>query len=209
MNKYKYPCNVFQHNKKFNINKDTYTYVLEYKKQLIKNITNLLNDLQIRFVISNGNLIEYERGTPIYHDDDLDIRFCVDDIDKWSNYCSNIHNINNSKYNLQFDNRFNYIQKQRYKGIKAELIEFKNDKNINIYEKMKICIDLVANNIFVPFIWIKYNIDYNNLRKIKYLDVDTYAPSNEDTNKVLKIEYGNNYLIPNRRYKFDVSSLNI
>ena len=81
----------YQHNKHVQVTANTYAYVREYKKQLLQNITNLLNDLQIRFVISHGNLIEFERNCPIYHDDDLDIRFCIDDAAKWNQYCSGSH----------------------------------------------------------------------------------------------------------------------
>jgi hypothetical protein len=198
--------NTFQHNTNVSINKDTYTYVLEYKRQLLQNITNLMNDLEISFVISHGNLIEYERGTAIYHDDDLDIRFCVNDIDKWKNYCTDSSNIDNSKYNLFFDKRFSNINQQRINGIQATLIEFKNYNNINIYDKIEIHVDLVSNDI-ISSVWVEYDIDYKNLRRIKYLNVDTYAPSKDDTIKILTSEYGNNFMIPNKTYTCDISSL--
>ena len=198
--------NSFQHNTNVKINKDTYAYVLEYKKQLLKNITQLLNDLNIRFVISHGNLIEYERGKKIYHDDDLDIRFCVDDIDKWSTYCTNINNINNSIYNLEFGNRFTNINQQKINGIQANLIQFDNIKNIKTFPEMDIHCDLVANNIKTS-VWIIYDIDYNNLREITYLDINTYSPSTEDTTRILKKEYGNSYMIPNKTYTFNVNDI--
>ena len=69
---------IFQHNRK-NISFDTYIYTFLYKQQLLKNITLLLESLNIKFVISHGNLIEYERKKYIFHDDDLDIRFDVRD----------------------------------------------------------------------------------------------------------------------------------
>ena len=83
----------YQHNPGITITKENYEYVREYKKQLLQNITRLLNDLNIRFVISHGNLIEYKRGAPIYHDDDLDIRFNRDDIEKWSQFCKEKNSI--------------------------------------------------------------------------------------------------------------------
>jgi hypothetical protein len=198
--------NSFQHNTNVKINKDTYAYVLEYKRQLLKNITQLLNDLEIQFVISHGNLIEYERDKKIYHDDDLDIRFFVDDIDKWSTYCTNINNINNSMYNLEFDNRFTNINQQKINGIQANLIQFDNIKNIKTFPDMDIHCDLVANNIN-DFPWIFYDIDYNNLREITYLDINTYAPSKEDTIRILKKEYGNSYMTPNKTYTFNVNDI--
>ena len=195
----------FQHNINYKITKDTYIYVAEYKRQLLQNTTNLMNDIGIRFVISHGNLIEYERERPIYHDDDLDIRFCNDDFDKWADYCNN-NDKEQTKYNLLFDNRFNDIKQQKLNGIQASLIQFKNDNNITSFTKMEIHVDLISNNIETEP-WIKYNIDYNNLRKITCVGIDTYAPNKEDTVRILTQEYGPNYIIPNKTYTFDTSKL--
>ena len=77
----------FQHNKNVQITDQTYTYVYKYKQELLKQLTKLLDDLGIEFVISHGNLIEYERQSPIYHDDDLDLRFNVEQFDRWMEWC--------------------------------------------------------------------------------------------------------------------------
>jgi hypothetical protein len=199
-------CITFQHNYFTLINKNTYTYVYEYKKQLLQNITNLLNELQIRFVIAHGNLIEYERQKSIYHDDDLDIRFCENDMWKWAKYCNENNFKEHNKYNLAFDNRISYIDKQKINGIQIQLIKFINTNNIKTYPKLEIHADLVAANIKTS-IWIVYDIDFNNLRKIIYLDIATYAPNKENTIKILTKEYGKKYLIPNRTY-FNFLKLN-
>lgn len=195
---------VFQYNSNFTINKDTYAYVLEYKKQLLKGVTQLLNDLNVRFCISHGNLIEYERGKPILHDDDLDIRICVDDFDKWSKYCMSNNDNNDYKYNLLFDNRINYIDSQKRNGVQVRLIQFQYEHGSKDLEKMDIHCDLVLNNIETD-VWIIYDIDYNNLRKVTYLGVNTYAPSKEDTVRILTKEYGSKYMIPNRSYLFNTN----
>ena len=191
---------VYQHNSAHMINTDTYTYVYEYKTQLLQNMTRLLNDLHIRFCIAHGNLIEHTRGKPIYHDDDLDLRLCKDDIGRWLEYCKNnggdIH-----RYNLRFDGRFSDADAQKKNGIQVRLKHFQNDSRIKVFEDMDIHCDLVANNIHTD-IWIVYDIDYNNLRKISYLGVDTYAPSEADTERILTKEYGSNYMTPNKRYMF-------
>lgn len=188
----------FQHNSNIMVTTKSYTYVREYKKQLIYNITQLFNELQIKFVIGHGNLIEYERQEPIYHDDDIDIRFDINDIQKWKTYCSNPNNNTNIKYNLQF----NYLQIFKLQDwTRVKLINFiGNIKPIN----MNINIDIVSSNYkgfwkknFIDKFWVDYNINYNNLRKIKYLEVDTYAPSIEDTIMILTKEYGPNYIKPN------------
>lgn len=113
-----------QHNDNIVITKDSYNYIRLYKKQLIQNITNLLNDLNIRFVICWGNLIEYERKIPIFQDDDLDITFNVEDLPKWENFCKN-NDKKITKYNLIFDDRFKDIEAQKNNGIQFWLIKLK------------------------------------------------------------------------------------
>lgn len=193
----------YQHNYSITINKKNYEYVREYKKQLLQNITNLLNDLRIRFVISHGNLIEYKRGAPIYHDDDIDIRFNKDDYHIWYKFCkeNNSNNIEIEKYNLVFDWRFPFTKTQMLCGIKCNLIQFKNTTNIEVFPNIKINCDLVCSKLSKSKIWADYNINYNNLQKIEYLEVNTYAPNDSDTQKVLSKEYGKKYLIPLYSYE--------
>jgi hypothetical protein len=189
----------FQHNNKFRIDFDSYTYVKTYKQQLLKNITKLLNDLDIKFVISHGNLIEHTRGKYIFGDDDLDIRFDIKDFKKWEDYCNtNLHN--NIKYNLDFDNRFYDKKKQIYNGIQAKLIKFDNHQKLKVFPHFDIHLDLVNNNTETDF-WPNYDIDFNNLREIEYLTIKTFAPNLDDTNRILRHQYGPGYMKPNINYK--------
>ena len=182
------------HNNNILITRESYKYIREYKKQLLQNVTNLLTDLSIKFVISEGNLLEYERGSPIFHDDDLDIRFDVKDIQKWEQFCSN----NNSRlenYNLVFDARIKNIEGQKQNGIQCWLTEFKNPLNNPVY-KMDIHCDLIPSKVHSDS-WIDVDFtNFSNLRKIKLYDVETFAPSKEDSRKFLKIGYGDSYIIP-------------
>ena len=73
----------FQHNKDIKVTIESYQYVYGYKKELLKNIMKLFNDLNIKIFICYGNLIEYERNSPIYHDDDIDMIFDVTSFPKW------------------------------------------------------------------------------------------------------------------------------
>jgi phosphorylcholine metabolism protein LicD len=152
--------------------------------------------LKIKFVISHGNLIEYVRNKYIFQDDDLDIRFDVRDQEKWYSFCSNENN--NNFYNLAFDNRFNNINKQMYNGIQARLIHFENKNDITEYPNMDIHIDLVCSNISIRP-WCTYDINFDKIRLIKYLNIDTYCPSEIDTIQVLTKEYGSRYMKPNER----------
>jgi len=195
----------YQHNKNIEINSQTFQYVQEYKRQLINNITQLLNEIDVKFVISHGNLIEYSRGETIYHDDDLDIRFNVDDITKWQHFCNNPINYDRikngfflQKYNLRFDHRFDNIQKQKQNGIQCKLIHFDNKNNIDTFE-MDIHGDFVCSVVETNF-WMNYNINFYNLKEIEYLNVKTFAPNDKDTHRVLKNQYGESYLIPKIKY---------
>ena len=137
-------------------------------------------------------------GKPIYHDDDLDIRFCADDFDKWEKFCNDANK--NNIYNLNFSDRS--IFDQRRKGVQITLLNFDNSENIETFPDMDIHCDLVSSSIrYGKKTWMEYNIDFNNLNKIKFYDTDTYAPNDKDTIMVLKDEYGPNYMIPNKKYK--------
>ena len=83
----------FQHNKQYEINESTYLYVYNYKKQLLQNIDKLLELLNIKYYVSYGNLLELVRGKPIYQDDDLDIIFDINDLNKWYKFCENNNNL--------------------------------------------------------------------------------------------------------------------
>lgn len=184
----------YQHNELI-VNEDNLKYCNEVKKQLLHNVSSLLKSLNIKFVISHGNLIEFTRKTPIHHDDDIDIRMCAEDVDKWINYCKNLNCLVDNKYNLKYDHRIFNFEEQKDNGIQIRLNNLINNNNIKIYN-MDIHCDLVLNTIESET-WIKYDIDFNNLREVKYLGTTTYAPSEEDTDRILKKEYGENYIKPN------------
>ena len=141
--------------------------------------------------------MEYERGSPIYQDDDIDIRFDVNDLEKWKKYVASLKFGCDKENNLKIILKINlYIISNKLYLIR--LIQFNYDKKINI--KFRIFCDFIPNNINRGSFG-RYNVFHKELRKIKYLGVDTYAPNQELTEKVLKDEYGKNYLIP--KYNYD------
>ena len=188
----------FQHNNQL-LTVDSYVYVKEHRRQLIKNVTKLMDELDIKFVLSHGNLLEFVRGKPILHDDDIDIRFDKKDFDKWKEYCQDPDNKN--KYNLVFDNRFNEIDKQLINGIQIRLNSFNNEKELKTFPDIDIHVDFVSASIDSN-IWIPYDIDFDKKREITYLGEKCYVPSKEDSHKVLKKDYGDNmfwsYKYPNK-----------
>ena len=167
----------YQHNKSILISHETSNDIKMIKTKLLHLVNSLFKKLKIKFVISHGNLIEYKRNIPIYQDDDLDLRFYFKDSDKIRN-------------NLQF-------------LCSNELIdyEFVNENWIKIslkYTKQEVvicvCVDIV-NASYHDNTWIKYDIDFNNLKKIKYLGVCTFSPNDYDTHRILTKEYGKSYMI--------------
>ena len=190
---------MFQHNN-VKITKTSYAYVKEYKLELMKNLSNLFSDICVRYVISHGNLLEYERGQYIFQDDDLDIRVCKLDIDKWETYCKDPKNQANPKYNLRFDNRFHDINKQKHNGIQCWLIHNPVlDATVEL-KKMNIHSDIVFDTVTSKQ-WMDYNIDWDNIVNITYMGISTYVPKKDDVVRVLAKNYGNKYLIPHRNIK--------
>ena len=100
-------------------------------------------------------------------------------------------------YNLIFDSRWSNPERQKKNGIQVRLIKFKSiDLN---HEKIILNMDIHA-DIIPDFInssvWPKTNVNLNKLRKIKLWGIDTYAPSVEDTVRILQNEYGKDYIKP-------------
>ena len=176
-----------------------YKYCHEYKKELFKNVVNVLNQNNIKYVLTSGNLLEYTRGEVIIQDDDIDIRFHKDDWNKWKKYCNSLGKDNiDYTNNLKYDNRLRNFKQQNINGIQIRLNTFymkSPDKNFDIH-----C-DLVKSDIVSGWFngWIWKNVDYlfsESLRKIIYLDISTFAPNKKLTHKYLYDAYGKNYIKP-------------
>jgi hypothetical protein len=173
----------FQHNKNVPVTPKTYAYVRDCKQQLVREVTSLLDRLGIRFVISHGNLLEWVRGRPIFHDDDVDFRFCEEDIPLWQAYLdASPEHWSPPGLRIVAANR----RKHFYKV-----------KIVSSSPKLQVVLDLVAHGTS-DLVWIPYDIDFDARREVEYMGVRTYVPSETDVAKVLKLDYGPNYLVPDR-----------
>jgi hypothetical protein len=181
----------YQHNSNIFITKENYDYVYLVKQQLLKHTTALLNELSVDFVISHGNLLEFHRGKPIYHDDDFDIRFRDSDFLKM-----NENTLLFEKHNLIIDS---YRKNSNF--YKLKLKTFHNPNEIKVFPEIHVIMDLVSHKTHDSF-WIPYDVDFSNKRKILFMDQETFAPSLEDTIKVLTLDYGNDFIIPHRKDPF-------
>tara|TARA_B110000438_G_C15595652_1_gene555768 strand:- start:60 stop:737 length:678 start_codon:yes stop_codon:yes gene_type:complete len=185
LNKYKLDCSKFQHNNIY-INKENFEYMRAYKKELFKNVTKLLDDLDIKYVISDGNLLEYYRGDIIVEDDDIDIRVNYKDWDKFEKYNLTYDKVD-KKYNLTYD----IVDKKWYH---IRLNKFKEFQN----EKFDIHCDLVSSDLIgTSGCWLNVNYFFDKeLNNVKYMGVNTYTPQNGLINKFLKEYYGPNFNKP-------------
>jgi hypothetical protein len=183
---------VYFHNRHIEVTKDSYAYVYEYKQQLMSNLARFLRDSNIKYVISHGNLIEYERKRPIFHDDDIDIRMDNSDI-------SNIDFSILKNYNLKLIEGWVAGFKTKsecnrhYYWHHINLLVFESDIPV---VNMTIFADLVCNKTNISP-WVPYDLDYTSLREITYMGTKTFAPSEKDTIRLLEKEYGKNWIIPN------------
>ena len=207
----------FQHTKVL-VTDETLKYTQTYKGELLKRIVNILNFLDIKYYLSNGNLIEYLRGNLIIHDDDIDIRYDIRDFSKWKNYCLKLENRNNKyydvKHNLIFDNRAIKFEKQRENGIQIKL-DIENITNISLRNKsiLKNCpnnllekgihADLVpccSNGIWQESCYVF--LQKKALRNVTIFGIKNVSiPNKKICHYILKKQYGREYLIPNINYK--------
>jgi cytidyltransferase-like protein len=174
------------HNFKIDVTKQTYSYVFAYKQQLFQELVALFEQYSIPYVISDGNLLEYERNIPIYHDDDIDLRVeCSSFMQFETIVKSTVHN------RILFESCGPFWWH-------ASLRSFQKPNPDFVVFDMKLYADIVASDQ-TYYVWKPYDIDFRNLRKIVYLYSETYAPSVKDTIRVLTNEYGAGYIRPNYR----------
>ena len=194
----------FQHNKRFRITLESFAYVREYKRQLMQSMHSLLADLDIKYVISHGCLIEFERQALIYHDDDIDLRYDIKDLPKWERFCKE-YQTKGSKYNIKLGDRGQYknISEQKKNGIHVRLKHFDNHLQLKTFKKIDIFMDFVPSVAELWFktkhMWPPYDINFHDLRAVEYLGVQVTAPNKKDTQRVLTKQYGPRYLVPDKK----------
>ena len=183
------------------ITKDSYAFVQKSKHNLLNGISTVMAKYQIRYVISHGNLIEFVRGRPIYHDDDIDIRFDVRDFPKWEQYCNSLKNGIDAEHNLIWDDRIHDFSRQRDNGIQARLISCTTDKiDSKSGHKYDVHCDVVASQVQSSF-WNNYDLAFEtSLRPVMYMGSTVYVPTKEKAHTLLHLEYGSDYMIPDRTY---------
>lgn len=191
----------FQHNDRTPITDETYTYVYRYKQELLRRLTALLDSIGVRFVVAHGNLIEFVRGSPIYHDDDLDLRFAAQDMEKWMNWCKTQQGTEFPAHNLAFDGRLHDREKQESNGIQVRLIN--PPYASEACATMDVHADLVTSRTKTSDFWMAYDLDYSGIRRTRFMGADTWVPSLADAHRLLAAQYGAFYTVPHRDYATD------
>jgi len=189
----------FQHSK-FPITEQTFRKVTEVRHQLLKGIVSVLEDEEIRYALTDGNLLEFTRGKKIVQDDDLDLRIHKDDLHKWMRYCRVCQTDQARNLDLT-DGRRLSIDQQLFNGFQVRLLNY--DETLKEVEPVQVHADVVASVVGTDF-WP--DVDYlfsQPRRRVNYLGVEVMLPSVELTREYLTRQYGENYLVPVPDYKFD------
>lgn len=206
---------VYCHRNDVKITEENFIQIHNQKVKAIDSIHKLFEQLKIKYVISHGDLIQYVRKKPIYHDDDVDIRICINDVNKLYDYFESLPKIRDiycfsesdikklklsydGKYDKQFDlyydNRANFKDRFLYNGIQS--------KFLTIYKPFNFTFDLVPSIAGTDF-WLDYHINWLKIKKVNCYDIYFYVPSDEDTHKVLSMQYGD-YINPVRKHNINV-----
>ena len=191
----------FQH-ADFPITEKTFRKVTEVRRQLLKGVVSVMGAETIRYVLTDGNLLEFTRGKKIVQDDDLDLRIHRGDLDKWMQYLlregetDQLHNLDLT------DGRRLWVEQQRFNGFQVGLLNY--DDPLKEVEPVQVHADIVASVVGKKDIWP--DVDYlfsQPRRRVNYLGVEVMIPSVELTREFLTRVYGENYLVPVPDYKFD------
>ena len=175
--------------------------VFRDKLSLLRRIDTMMNTAGVAYTISHGTLLEFARGMPIYHDDDIDVIFSAYDRARWERFClAHSREDMEKQFGVKFDDRQHDIWKQRRDGCQLFLVDPQSDVTVHA--------DLVSENVHVACVWLLHSVDFKRLRRveIKYPGINETATvscmSREDSRRFLRIEYGPRWRVPHKRYTF-------
>ena len=192
----------FQHSK-VDITVKNLKCVNNYKKILLKKIVDIFNKFDIRYFITDGNLLEIYRKSQIINDDDIDIIIHFEDFPKWEKYCLSLTKYKDNKYSngegLIFDKRAKDFKQQKRNGIQIFLDESKlrlnkPDKNIIVHADVIISKHNTLSNFWAR--WRNHDNFSEPLQKVSYMGTLVYIPSIKNTIKHLKYQYGSTFETP-------------
>ena len=173
----------FQHNTDVLVTVESYEYVKIYKSIILSKLVKIFNNNNIRYFISDGNLLEYIRGKTNYQDDDIDIRIHKDDMNKL-----------NGKLNTDDD----LIIPENLIDWNQIRLNSKNIDELKNYDKyfMDIHVDIVDSSHDCK---IFSNVEYifeEDFKKDKYLGIDVNIPNEKFIDSYLSNLYGKKYKSP-------------
>ena len=184
------------------ITEKNYAVVTDTRRRLIAGVTSALERHRVRYVLGHGNLLEFVRGEPIVHDDDVDIRIHRDDLDRWMGYCLEAGEKDEARALSLRDARRTDRGAQARNGMQLWLLD-------DPHPHFDVHVDVVSSTVPDP-VWIDYHPAFETpLRRTTYLGVLVWVPSAEAARKLLIQEYGIDYLVPDaaQPVSFDVRSI--
>ena len=150
------------------------------KRLLLSKCASLFKQLGVRYIISDGNLLEYRRGRPIPQDDDIDFRVHDADFGRIIEYYKSLPQSHD-------DGRGIKVKKAFKNGFKIRLVE---DNGIDMWADVVPASE--KSNVWrrIPE-WA-----FEGLQNVDYMGVRVLAPSNENADRILRDQYGNNFMKP-------------
>lgn len=190
----------FQHSN-FPITAQSFRKVKEVRRLLIKGVVSALEHHDIRYVVSDGNLLEMTRGKKIVQDDDIDIRIHTDDLNRWMEYCQTSNVDRERNLDLKDDRRLSH-ERQKENGFQVFLLNY--DDDLEEVRRVNAHVDVVAANVVVEDVWINYEDAFAQpLRRVNYMGTEVSVPSEEMTHALLVRTYGEDYMTPSPDLEFD------
>lgn len=158
------------------------------REQLLAKVMDVFRAIGVRnHFISDGNLLDYRRGGgTILQDDDIDIRVSTEQYARWVSYCESI----SVDSDAGIDEARGIIVSKAFGGQGYQVMLVDADPDLAVHA------DVVPGHVS-SFPWIKIPAPvFTRLKPAKYLGVDVNVPDDKDTDVLLRMFYGGNYMKP-------------
>ena len=189
----------FQHCRQL-ITEDSLREVQAAKAKLVREVVGILESLRIDYVVVDGNLLEIERGTVIPQDDDVDIRYLSDGVDKLAEYGKQLRAENKDGHPVYIDDTRGIFCGERILSREKMLkngVQFQVHADDSIHD-FKVHLDLVPASVVVAGVWEAIGGEmFQGKERKEYLGTRVRVPNQEDAHRYLAKTYGGTYMKPN------------
>jgi hypothetical protein len=176
------------------------------KKVLLQKVISLLKELGIRSVLDGGDLLAYTRNRTIYHDDDLDLRYSNNDVDKLVSYGETLSNLKlhpellvDLNRRIVFDRRIVNATQMLYNGVQVWLAcsstaqdNLGRPPDSSMWE---LHADIVpATPGLKSPVWADVSRNLANTVESTYLGVNVLVPNRKEAERYLATRYGKGFM---------------